>query len=228
MTIAIGGEILAGGFLGAGSNTTGNITTQSLGSTILGIYCGKQFGAGSFADNKSNSFAQTLADIAINGTFCMLNVWTCQNANGGAGHNGTFTPANYPGYVDGLLEITGAAVSSLDQSTSSASTGTSTTLTTASVTTTQPNEMLIGIIGCLGNVTFSAPTNGFTIFDSANDGSSGESVCILTKVVSATGTYSTGVTASASQTFAGVMLSFIQGGGNPIASSLSAYGLGPG
>jgi hypothetical protein len=224
VAIGIGAHTIKGGFIGSGNAVTNAVTTNASGSSFLAYYISKQFGAGTLIDSFSNSYTRIINDFPVNSTFVMINAWLCSGGTGGASHTATFTPANYPGYACGFLEIVGALPSPLDQNVSP-STGSATTITSPNLTTTAAVELLISLVGTVGNPTFSGPTNGFSILDQVIDGSSGSAICVATNVVSTIGTYSTAVTENSANVNANAFLSFFQAGAGPPSGILLGQAL---
>lgn len=98
-------------------------------------------------------------------------------------------------------------------------------------TTTQANELWVGAVGCRGNVTFSSPGNGFSIVSSVGTtaaNSSDRSVCLLEKIVSATGSASFTLSSNAGNGFAGIVAALraeATGGGESKARRVNAGGV---
>jgi hypothetical protein len=215
-TIAIGVHNMVSATAVATLTTTG-VTTQASGSTCVGFSSTQNsFGAGTVSDSKGNSYIHEQIDV---GTTAKLNVWISQNCTGGASHTFTVTPATTQNIAVAFIEITGAAASSLDQN-PTATTGSSTTPASPSATTTSANELLLAFFNANGGVTFSAPTNSFTLGDQAG----AQTGAWSWEVVSSTGTYSTGVTISVTHTWAGAMLTFIASGGSSCTHNFWASG----
>jgi hypothetical protein len=108
-------------------------------------------------------------------------------------------------------------------------TGNSSTLTTGNGTTTVANEVLIALFaqtsGSIGGTTFSAPTNSFGIEVQVAVGGIGSTpACgISDRIVAATGTYSTGVTSSDSDSWVVEFISFEISGAGFDASTFPHY-----
>jgi hypothetical protein len=126
-------------------------------------------------------------------------------------------------------EYSGLATSSvLDQTaTNNGSSASPSTGTTA--TTTEASELWVGALAstAASAVTFSSPTNGFTIEAQHTHGSGGYvSIGLLDKIVSTTGTASTGATASASGTYSAAIATFKTPSTSTVTfrRSLSQYG----
>jgi len=126
----------------------------------------------------------------------------------GAGHVDTFSWTGSHDVIALGLTVTGSLVGTVDQ-TSTADSGSGTT-TTASVGTTSPttqaNEYVVVAFGAQDStpatpITFSLPTNGFTIEiskDSPNNAATNRlAATLLFKTLSATGTVTAGATLSA-------------------------------
>jgi hypothetical protein len=88
--------------------------------------------------------------------------------------------------------------------------------------TTQPSELWVAVLAN-GNTnnTFSSPTNGFTIEDTANSVSSGTSQAFLDKIVSGTGSADTSATSSGTGAWAGAIGTFVA------AAASFPFGRGP-
>ena len=237
MTIGIGGHKTVGdGY--ANSYTTAGVSTTT-GSTFVAILVsGAPFGAGSISDSNGNSYTQEVADLAIQTTYRFLNVWVCQNGTGSGSHTLTVTlgggASNNLNVA--LVEITGAAVSSLDQVVKMAANGSgpASPQPGASVTTTSANELVLGIYGCsYGPQTFTGAGGSFTLGDSVTDSGTSQQLVWAYDVVSSTGTYtpSWAYTGTAGYNFSGATLSFIAVAApaniTPGAGSLALTGAAP-
>ncbi len=94
----------------------------------------------------------------------------------------------------------------------------------AAVTTTAANEYLFSWAGTEASNTFcSSPGSGWTLESQTND-FSGATVCLLDRVVSATGSYQASVTAGSAQTYAMEIVTFSSGPSSqppPVLSSVN-------
>jgi hypothetical protein len=101
-------------------------------------------------------------------------------------------------------------------------TGTSTTPSTGTTaTTTQAQELWLGILNQGSGAVHTLPTNGFTIVDQSQE--SGHSTAVLEKTVTATGTASTSTTTSSGSAWVGVMVTFKAGLAEPASYLLVAH-----
>ena len=103
----------------------------------------------------------------------------------------------YGGGVVDVIEYTGVLTTGfLDKIKSNASVGAGASSTGTTATTTQTAELWIGAMYFSGGVTQSTPQNGFSLLDGALGPSNRHSLGYLEKIVSATGTASTGTVPS--------------------------------
>lgn len=172
--------------------TTGSITTQPYGSGIW-MAVGWHSGATPVTptDNKGNVYVNFGSDT-VDATFIWRRYY-CANAVGGAGHTFTFTSTGSALLLQIMVqEVTtnnGRGIL-LDQA---AVTGSLTVSpwTSPSVTTTVPNEILIGAM--LGHSSSGTAVFGgllsFTVNTSITDGTNDNAACAGTLVVAATGNY---------------------------------------
>ncbi len=100
-----------------------------------------------------------------------------------------------------------ATSSSLDTGIVASAVGTSTTPASgATGTSTQADELWIGAIGTISNITFSLPTNSFLIY--STDSAGIPNAALLDQVVSSTGTANAGCTISSSVAWAAAVAAF--------------------
>ena len=169
-----------------GSTYLGTGSTLSTGATSSPTNTGSTFVVWSVSEGSSaasggatvsdtingsasgNSWTHTLTDVgtSASGTW-FLNLWTCQNCNGGISHVFILhcgATAAMTETVLQALEVKNVAASSLDQTNSTNAVG-GPTFASASITPTQTGEFVLAVFtGGTGSATpFSAPTNGFTI-----------------------------------------------------------------
>jgi hypothetical protein len=107
-------------------------------------------------------------------------------------------------------EYTGLSDAStvLDQTASNATASTLHPVTGTTATTTVADELLIGATAVAGGgYTQSTPTNGFTLLDGAGNANGG-GIAFLENIVSSTGSYSSGTTASGNSNAWGVIATF--------------------
>jgi hypothetical protein len=104
----------------AASVTTAAVTTTASGSLfIVGIACfTNKIGATPITDSKGNTWTQALGSTG-SGANGYIAIFYSANATGGASHTFTFTPTSSDFIAIGVLEVQGAALSSVLGSVSS-------------------------------------------------------------------------------------------------------------
>jgi hypothetical protein len=152
----------------------------------------------------------TLADTS-SGAQEITKLYYIENASSQSGSKTWNWSGGVSSAVVILAEYSGVATSgSLDQHTSGI--GNSSSPTASSITTTSANELLIGVLGQGSGFAnnFSAPTNSFNIYNQLDGGDfvGFSHIGLLDRIVSSTGTYSTGVTSSQSGIWGAVTASF--------------------
>jgi hypothetical protein len=202
--------------------TAATAGATSTGSTVLGIviYQTVQTVTG-VTDNKGNGAYTQIGSTEADVNGSSICVWRKENATGGAGHTITATQ-NVSGSISAmLLEITGAAASSLDQFADFTIDAASPFTTGTTGTTAQANEIALAFY-LLDR--FAATTitwgNGYAeaaanLVD-ANVGVLG----VGFKNLSSTGTQQCSVTLSAGSETAGMVATFIDAGG----ATVNAFG----
>jgi hypothetical protein len=158
------------------------IANQGSGQTVSGI---TQTGA-SWSKVVTSASSNSQAEVEI---------WKAENVSG-ASKTVAITLSGTPNYgaVANVLEYSGLATSSTDQTATKGATvqGTSANTGTTINPTTVPNELWLGGISSYGAAT-SLPLNGFTQIDGTLSGTN--TVCsVLEKIVSTAGTAGSGVT----------------------------------
>jgi hypothetical protein len=138
--------------------TTGSLTTQAAGSTLIAFAFGNH--AVTVTDSKSNSWS-----VAGSQTFNGANGFsTCafvQNATGGSGHTFTATQSGGNGPSIIVVEFIGAVLSGgFDAFNSSDDTSFAAGINTASITTVAANAAVAACVAGASNVN-SAPTSTF-------------------------------------------------------------------
>lgn len=127
---------------------------------------------------------------------------------------GNFTSSLSAGRADMqaiVAEYSGVATSSsLDKTASNSGLSATALDTGTTATTTQADELLIGGYGdSQGTSTFSSPTNSFSIYNQNNQGIT--DACLVDRIVSATGAYTTAITlSSAAPAWGGAIATFKQ------------------
>jgi hypothetical protein len=108
-----------------------------------------------------------------------------------------------------VVEVAGLDLSApLDQSGFHESLTATTAWSSAAVVTTAANEYLFSWAATeAGNPSCSNPASGWTIESQTND-SNGATVCLVDRIVSATGSYQAAVTASSAQNYAMEIVTF--------------------
>lgn len=225
MAIAIGQHATGENGFSTTVSTTA-INTAASGSTFVALGTADSApGASPISDTingaaSGNVWVNKAVNVQFNGAQRWLNAWVCANGNGGTNHVLTLVNSGTGGITAALVELTGAATSSFDQVATLASQS-GTTLSAPSVTTTSANELVLAVFGRAGNSTLSAPTNSFTLGDQVSDTSNECSMGWSSRVVSATGTYSTAATCSGNADYGSATLSFIAGAGGGVTETLA-------
>lgn len=183
-----GGLALGGHNVGSGSGTaitTASTTTAASASTfVIGVHAGVS--PSSVSDNKGNTYTRVGGSSQDATAASVINFYYVQNGAGGAGHTAT---ANFGSSDDAsvfLLEITGAATASFDQTARVRDTASPFTVT--SPTLSQADEMIVCLIGTQSGsnpATYSEST-GFTIADQSTNGVAVWTAALAYKVVSST------------------------------------------
>ena len=126
----------------------------------------------------------------------------------GQSSTGNFTASNAGAISIVVAEYSGIKTSSsLDSAGDGTGTGSSSAVEVIGAgSTTQAADLLVAAHGGETSVTFSSPTNSFSIYD--QQAATDASVALLDRIVAATSTYTSGATSSASIKFASVLACF--------------------
>ena len=197
MALGVGQSALAKANSGT-SVTTGSVTTASTGSHfVIIVSCSSSSTINTPSDSKGNTYSAV--GTALTGGGVVSQKFECINGTGGTGH--TFTGTKSGGASDGLtliaLEVTGAASASPSDG-HNRQADSATPFTSPGVTTTNANDILIGLISddlaadFTRSVSGASPTSGWTIQQQENAGATYWTGAIKTQIVSATGTYNAG------------------------------------
>lgn len=131
----------------SGTLTTGAVTTQASGSTILlfGLVEYSAMFTMAFSDSKGNTY--TLLDAIVNDDGFTTNVAYCANAVGGRGHTFTLTDSHsFPAIF--ALEVKGAdTVSPIDGHAVQQTSSGSGPYTSGNITTTNAKDLLVAFGG---------------------------------------------------------------------------------
>src|SRR5690349_4202069 len=214
---------------GAGASpTSGSLTTQATGSTIVvfvGWYGNRTIS--SVTDNKGNTYTQIQSSIQYSGdTLFRAAAFYKQNAAGGSGHTVT---ANFSGSADlaaiFFIEVTGGLTSGiLDQNPAGNEDTTDPYTSTTTGTTAQANEL---VLTCAQTYTTTAgpetldwSANGYTALDAESDPANWTGGSAK-KVLSATGTQQSSVSSSGAGAAAALMFIItLKAAAEPPATSL--------
>ncbi len=180
----------------------------------------------SVTDSSGDIFTRGLAtstfhNAASSATY--INFYYAKSTAGGA----TSLTLNFTGGSTYLLaavaEVAGLDPSApLDQSGFHESLTATTAWSSASVTTTAANEYLFSWAATeASNPSCSSPASGWSIESQTND-STGTTVCLLDRIVSATGSYQASVTASSAQNYAMEIATFKSGSSSSPPPTLSS------
>lgn len=229
MAIALAQSVSAGA-PGADSTTTGSLTTTASGSTfIIGAHWQGGSTPPTISDSKSNTYTLigSVRQVDNNGSFLShIGLWYVENGTGGSSH--TFTGAKTGGYTSVYgAEITGGLTSGIVDQNTGAALDASSPVTSGGVTTTQAAELLIGLVGTYHTGSGPAYTanNSFTIAQQITDATNYWTGCLVSRVVSSTGTYETDVSVTNLTQGAALIATFKEdggggGGGQPIVKRL--------
>jgi hypothetical protein len=166
----------------------------------------------SVTDGSGDTFTRGLATSIFHnspGSGTYNNFYYAKSTAGGT----TSLTLNFSGGSTYLLvavaEVAGLDPSApLDQSAFHDSLTATTAWSSAAVTTTAANEYLFSWAATeASNPSCSSPASGWTIESQTND-SNGATVCLLDRIVSATGSYQTSVTAGSAQNYAMEIVTF--------------------
>ena len=182
---------------GTPGGTAGSITTQVSNSSFVIVLRAYANNFTTVTDTFSNTYSlQRAIQNTSDGDW--LAVYLCSSCTGGSGHKPSITVSGSEMVSMGLFEITGGAASIVDV----VSTGAFDTSSPFGdpVTSTNANDMILGLFGSNGaatTVTYTTGT-GFTLFPSAGStiGTNGLSLGVSYQVVSSTGTYNPAFTVS--------------------------------
>lgn len=193
---------------GATSVTSAGATTTTGSTVFVGVHCrspGQGVTISSVADNKSNTYTEvTGSPIGMDTDFSRGYLYKCENITGGSGHTFTTTVNTSTEIVMVVIEITGAATSSIDSHNEVLDTS-SPFASGATGTTAQAAELVLGYIANNSGsnpatiaVSNATPSSGWTIPAGSNeqDGASLWPAGFAYVVVSSTGTYQSSFTAS--------------------------------
>lgn len=124
------------------SVTTTAMTTQSGDLFVAIVTCfTNKIGTTPLSDSKGNTWVQAVASTGTTNGFTAM--YYVANGTGGAGHTFTFTPTAADFIAISVIEISGAALSSVLSQTNGA-VANSTTHTTGSITAGATDEVFIG------------------------------------------------------------------------------------
>lgn len=204
--------------------TTAGVTTQATGSVIVLLATWRNTRTfSSIADNKGNSASYVQIGTELDTGFLKCRMYYCENAAGGSGHTATITISGGTSEITLLfLEITGAATSGAFDKSARVLDASSPFTSGATATTTQAAELLVGGVFSGGDLstTFAisgaTPSSGWTLQTGAQyvDGQSGFAGTLATAVVSSTGAYEAGFTASGGGDGATFIATFKEAGGS--------------
>lgn len=212
------------------SGVTNTVTTTSVNTSATGstFFLFMQFeGSSTFSsisDNKGNTYTQIGTELTAN-SGAKSRTYYCQNGTGGSGHTFTATTATNVAITLHAIEITGGKTTAiLNPTPPAANDDTASPFTSGSITTVQADALLVSCIGASNtgsNPATHAESTGFTIQSGADetDASQYWSGAIATKVLTATGTYSSSFTETGATTAAVWIAAFEAaaggGGGSP-------------
>lgn len=181
---------------GATTCTTGNLTTTTGNLFVVSTsYCCAAFT--SITDSKSNSYATNAIADTNDGDGGTIRQDYKESGTGGATHNWTLTGASgaFFGTIS-VMEVSGAASSPLDLVASQSDAGTAVT-SGSTATTSQADELLIGVGGTINLATFTNDGGaGWTERHNIATDVNTEGIITGSQVVSATGTYAYTFTSS--------------------------------
>jgi hypothetical protein len=172
-----------------GPITTVGGTTQASGSTfVVAVSFDNGASISTVTDSKSNAYTQIGTTQANAGSAHKKALYRCENGTGGASHTATvaFTGGSAFGTVY-LIEITGAAAASFDQTAQGADTSSPYTLTLPVLS--QADEVIITLHGSGQGGTVTYLSSNTTIFSTETDGLSYWTSAVSKVVVSSTSAF---------------------------------------
>jgi len=204
---------VGGSFTALGSALPSSSTT---GHTFIGVVRDYTPSMTDFTDSFSNTYTQVGSTVTIGGT--ALSVWMCVNGTGGASHTPSIKKTNGDFAAVTFFEVSGTATSSALDGTPGAGLDTGTPFN-ATVTTANANDFIITIGGSNGATTTINYTAGTGFTTDANAtytvGTDGLSMGVMTRSVSATGTYGGNFTQSNGSSSGVITFALKEIGGSP-------------
>jgi hypothetical protein len=215
IAVGVTGQSATGAFQNFSTITVSPATS---GSTFVLVGWAGTSAAGAVTDStgaNSGKWAAAASGVPTFATYQFMNVWVCQNCTGASGMVVTWTPASGAYLPTQFVEITGAAATSLDQTSSAGGSpnSQSATFTAPSVTTTHAAELVLGITGAAASASITVSATSGTKILQTQDTTNNLSVTTSDQIVSSTGTYSPTFSSTASVYYGALTLSFIQAGG---------------
>jgi hypothetical protein len=186
--------VLVGQISGENDLTTSAGTTTSGSTFVVAISFISSSTITSVTDNKSNP-AYTLIDLESSGGQSKA-LYRCENCTGGAGHSATVDLAGSSFGTVYLIEVTGAATASFDE-TASAADGTS-PYTVDLAALDQASEVIVSIIGSESGGTVTYSSSNTTVIGSETDGNAHFTSAVSKHVVSSTAAFTPAFTSDGS------------------------------
>jgi hypothetical protein len=194
---------------GTGSSVSATWPATTTAGNLLVILVSGVNGS-DFNINTPTNFTDVDEGIKTGPPYVHAKLFYRENAPASSGSQSVSFSASITGGAIEIAEYSGIATSgSLDKHNNNNGSGTALDSGTTA-TTTQANELWLAVLAN-GNTnnTFSSPTNGFTIEDTASSASQGPSQAFLDKIVSSTGAADAGCTGSATGNWAGAIGTFL-------------------
>lgn len=214
--IAVG--VTSGAAPGFVNNNTLTVSPAASGSTfvVAAYISGTGNGTGAtVTDSKGNTYTPSIEGPVQTGN-AFFWIFTCQNAIGGASMTVEFIPLSGGNLVMQFIEITGATTpTSIDQtSAAGGSPGTAvSTMPSPSVTTTNANELILGIVLTQGSALDTITATTGTLILQTQDTTNFLNIASSFRIVSSTGANAPGFSGTSTAFYGAGTLSFIQAGG---------------
>jgi hypothetical protein len=168
---------------GSGTLTTGAGTTTTGSTFVIGLSFDATASVNVLSDSKGNTYTQIGTTLSFEGHKKAL--YRCENGTGGASHTAqcTFTASSFGTIY--LVEVTGAAAASFDQTAQGTDAASPYTVTTP--TLSQANEAIITLVGNSGgNNPMNYASSNTTVLAQEGDGGSFWTSAISKTIVAAT------------------------------------------
>lgn len=204
---------------GAGTTTTGS-------TFIVCLSFDNGVTVSSVTDSKSNTYTLIGSAQVSAGVTHKKALYRCENGTGGASHTATAAFSGDPAGTIYLVEVTGAATASFDQTAQGTDTESPYTLTLP--TLSQADEVIVTLFGTQSGGTLSYASSNTTLIGTESNGDAYWSSCVSKVVVSSTSAFSPSFTGGNIDTalIAGTFKATGGGGGGASQRNLLTLGVG--